>query len=315
VRVFEEILGPNSVVAADNNEDALTHFRRRFPHVKSVNSFDEALAVPSIEAVVQATPASRHAALVESALTAGRHVLCEKPFMTNLHDAERLARLACVVNRTVFIAHMFMFNSGLRHVREQYLVGGLGALRYASATRTNLGPIRTDVDVVADLASHDVAIMNLITQSSPVIISAVEASYIVPNHADAIFATLRYENGFVASLHAIWFHSETVRRTVFVGSERMLKWDDLDLESPVTIYDKHVESHISVSNYGDFLRVSTHTGEIRRPHVAFTELLRAQAISFLNSIELGSPNDGDAECAVEVTRVLTRSDFQLETAD
>ena len=304
VRVFEELLGPGTVDACEPDAVQRDRFARRFPYVPVYASPAELLARSDVRAVVVATPASTHYALVNLALEAGKHVLCEKPFTTNVPDAEVLESRAAEAGLVLMVGHVFLFNAALQYVRRVCHDGTLGTLRYAIATRTNLGPVRTDVDVAADLASHDIAVLNWIAGGLPTTVSAVGASYVVKGHADAAFVTLGYAGGFTASVHASWLHPEKVRRLTIVGSERMLSWDDLDLESPVTIYDKHVEAHPHAASYGEFLRVSTHTGEVRHPFVPFQEPLKAQAQAFLDAIRNGGPVTSGAEVGVGVVRVL-----------
>lgn len=304
VRVFEELLGPGTVVACEPDDAQRDRFARRFPYVPVYASPSEVLARSDVRAVVVATPAATHFALVGMALSAGKHVLCEKPFTRTVMEAQALEVQARATARVVMVGHVFLFNAGLQYVRRVCLDRTLGTLRYAIATRTNLGPVRTDVDVAADLASHDIAVLNWIKGSLPETVSAVGPSYIVPGHADAAFVTLSYPDGFTASMHASWLHPEKVRRLTVVGSERMLVWDDLHLESPVTMYDKHVEAHAQIATYGEFLRVSTHTGEVRHPFVPFHEPLKAQAQAFLDAIRDGGPVTSGADVGVGVMRVL-----------
>lgn len=311
VRVFEELLGPGTVVACEPDDEQRDRFARRFPYVPIHASPTEVLARSDVRAVVVATPAATHFALVGMALSAGKHVLCEKPFTRTVAEAQALEAQARATALVLMVGHVFLFNAGLQYVRRVCLDGTLGTLRYAIATRTNLGPVRTDVDVAADLASHDIAVLNWIVGNQPKTVSAVGAAYVVPSHADAAFITLGYRNGFTASVHASWLHPEKVRRLTIVGSERMLTWDDLDLESPVTVYDKHVEAHPQVATYGEFLRVSTHTGEVRHPYVPSHEPLKAQALAFLEGIRSGEAVASDARSGVGVMRVLAAIDRSI----
>jgi predicted dehydrogenase len=262
------------------------------------------LAEHDVRAVVIATPASTHFDLVGMALSAGKHVLCEKPFTRTVDEAQELERHAKAIKRILMIGHVFLFNAGIQYAQKVCAEGELGTLRYAIATRTNFGPVRTDVDVAADLASHDIAVLNWIAGHPPTTVSAVRAAYVVPDHADTAFITLNYPNGFTAAVHASWLHPEKVRRLTIVGSERMLVWNDLDLEAPVTIYDKHIEAHPQVTSYGDFLRVSTHSGEVRHPFVQLLEPLKVQASSFIDAIAGRPTTTGDVRGAVVVMNVL-----------
>ena len=304
VRVLEEILGPGNVIACEPDRDRRVAFATRYPHVPVHESPELLIADSELQAVVIATPAHTHFDLAMMALQAGKHVLCEKPFTSTVREAEVLKAQADLKGCVLMIGHVFLYNAALAYVRTICQDGTLGTLRYAIATRTNLGPIRTDVDVAADLASHDIAVLNWVTGRVPQSVSAVGASYIVKGHADTAFITLSYSGDFKASVQTSWLHPEKVRQLTIVGSQRMLKWNDLDLDAPITVYDKHVETEPRSSTYGDFLRFSTHTGEVRHPYVPFYEPLKAQAQAFLTAIRDGGSVQSNAESALAVMQVL-----------
>ena len=209
------------------------------------------------------------------------------------------------------VGHIFLFNPGLMHVHELVTSGALGQLRYMTSTRTNLGPVRSDVSAVWDLASHDIAIFNWLTGTEPMEISASGASYLQPGVEDVATITLRYPDHVFATSHCSWLDPRKVRRMTIVGSQRMVTWDDLNLSSPVAVYEKGGEGRWETSDYGDFLRISLWEGDVRLPKIPFDEPLKTEAATFLEAIRSGIVPRSDGAFGVGVVRVLEQIESRL----
>lgn len=276
-----------------------------FPQVARYSSHQALLKESGADAVVVVTPTRSHASVVGEALDAGVHVLCEKPLCLEPGDAEALTQKAKSKGLVLMIGHIFLFNPGLRKVKELIDAGEAGAIRSVSATRTNLGPVRSDVNSSWDLASHDVAVFNWMLGASPLEVQAMGAAILQPGIEDVVNISLRYPNNVLASIHCSWLDPKKVRRATFVGSKRMITWDDLELSNPVAIYEKSVESHKEVSSYGEFLRFSMLDGDVRLPKVNAGEPLKAQNEAFLKAIrEPSATYLADGAFGTEVVRVL-----------
>jgi predicted dehydrogenase len=213
----------------------------RFRDIEIVADSSAAFLDPVVDAVVIATPTATHGDLVRSALEAGKHVLVEKP----LTNSSKVARVLCEYAQeralVLMVGHVFLFNPAVTAAKDLLAKGELGDIYYASMVRTNLGPVRTDVDAAWDLASHDVAIANYWLDSTPTSVSCRGGSWLNSGIDDAVFATLEYPGGILVHIHASWLHPRKARDMVLVGSRRMLSVNDMDLTEPLRVYDKGVE--------------------------------------------------------------------------
>lgn len=305
IRVFSQLKGCSLVGIADQSEDRLRAVGQLFPNIPRFTSHQALLRESGADAVVVVTPTRTHASVVGDALNAGVHVLCEKPLCLEPLDADELTRTARAKGLILMVGHIFLFNPGLRKVKELIEAGEAGVIRSVSATRTNLGPVRSDVNSSWDLASHDVAVFNWLLGSTPIEVQAMGAAILQPGVEDVVNISLRYPNNVLASIHCSWLDPKKVRRATFVGSKRMITWDDLELSNPVAIYEKSVESHREISTYGEFLRFSMLDGDVRLPKVNAAEPLKAQNEAFLTAIREGSPSVlSDGAFGSGVVRVL-----------
>lgn len=297
-------LGNCRVTAVDLESARLERIRADFPDVELAQNYRNVLADKQIDCVVVATPTRTHFEIVRDALLAGKHVLCEKPLCTASREAEELVQLAHQRHLILMTGHVFLFNPALEKVKQEIDAGKLGTLQYLSATRTNLGPIRTDVNAAFDLATHDIAVFNWLLESIPVSVSAIGGAFLKDGNHDVVFITLKYPENQLASIHASWLNPKKVRQMTVVGSERMVTWDDLDLSTPVAIYDCGADASQEVSSYGEFLRVSMWNGDVRLPKVDSIEPLKAQFQYFIDGMEHGTIEKSNGAFSLGVVRVL-----------
>lgn len=303
VRVFSELRGSRVVLAVDPDPACRKLVSERFRGIRTGDDPQAALRDPRVDAVVIATPTVGHAALVKAALAAGKHVLCEKPLCTLGREARDLARRAGRARRVLLVGHVFLYHDGVRRLRDLIRGGEFGRLYTLQSTRTNLGPIRRDVNVVYDLATHDVSIFQELVGAAPVEVSARGQRFLPHDLEDVAFITLQYPDRTLGHIHASWLAPRKVRELTVVGERGMAVWDDLQPIEPLRIYDKSVTSTRRYENYGDFQHV-LRDGDIRVPRLAVREPLKMQGLHFLECITQGSePRTGGAN-AVDVVRVL-----------
>jgi predicted dehydrogenase len=290
----------------DRDATRLAQVRSRFADVQTTGEADEALADPAVDAVVVATPARTHHALAKAALERGKHVLVEKPIATTVDDGAELCALAERAGRVLAVGHVFLYNPGVQRVKRYLEDGHLGRVYYVSMVRTNLGPIRTDVDAAWDLASHDVAIVNYWLDAEPIAVSAIGGTWINDGIADAVFATFRYRGNVFVNLHVSWLNPRKSRDITVVGERRMLTFDDMNLGEPVRVYDKHVTDDRTPSYVDSFasFRASVREGDITIPRVALGEPLKAECDDFLDCIERGTPPRSGGREGLAVVRAL-----------
>jgi predicted dehydrogenase len=292
------------VVDQDRSRLELVH--GRYPDIETLSDPSVALADPSLDAVVIATPTTTHHALTRSALLAGKHVLVEKPMATGVEQAEELCALARQQRRVLMVGHVFLFNRAVRRVRQYLEEQRLGRVQYLSMVRTNLGPIRHDVNAAWDLAAHDVAIADYWLGGLPVAAAAQGGCWINDGIEDAVFATLWYPDGVIAHLQVSWLSPRKVRDITIVGERGMLTFDDMNLSEPLRLYDKQVTDQRTpgfVDTFASF-RTSIREGDILIPRVSSGEPLRAECDHFIECAAAGQVPLSDGESGLRAVRVL-----------
>jgi len=241
----------------DVNPKNLDALARRYPHAKATAEIEVVVADPAVDAVIISTPTATHYALGRQVLEAGKHALIEKPLTTNSREAADLVRLAEERRRVLMVGHVFEYNPAIRVVDDLIKSGELGEIYYMSFERTNLGPVRTDVSALWDLATHDAAIMCDFMSAAPVSVTAKGQCYLNPGIDDVVFATFIFDRGVAAHIHASWLNPNKVRQVTVVGSRKMAVCDDLDLRQPVRLYDKHLGLPALSEITGSFLQHKT----------------------------------------------------------
>lgn len=312
IRVFNALENSRVEAAADTDAERLRPLARLFPDVRRETDPTRVIADPSINAVVVATPTATHYEVIRDALRHGKHVLSEKPLAETAAQGEELVALAEANAVVLLVGHVFLFNPGIVELREALKRGEVGQPLFLSAVRTNLGPIRSDVNAAYDLATHDISIFNWLLGSEPERVSATGASFLQPGIEDVVSISLKYPLDVFATIQASWLNPKKVRQITVVGDRGMMFWDDLELSNPVAIYDKRAESVPAYSDYGEFLRVSMSDGDVRLPKVQMDEPLRAQATHFLECIEGECERRANGEDGIKVIRTLEAIARSLE---
>ena len=311
LRIFVGHLGIDRVTVADTDPDRLARAVGTFPGLRSAPDLDTLLVDRTIDAVVIATPTATHLDLVRRALSAGKHVLCEKPLCEASRAAEELVALAAAHGRILMVGHVFLFNPGIIKLKELITSGELGGLYYLSSIRTNLGPIRNDVNAAYDLAAHDISIFNWLLDREPEDVSATGAAFLQNGIEDVVFIGLRYRDRVIANVHASWLNPKKIRQLTVVGRDKMVTWDDLELSAPVAIYDKGANAVHEYRDYGHFLRISMWEGDVRLPKIVPDEPLRAQNRFFLDAVASGRIDRSDGAFAAGVVRALEAAQTSL----
>jgi predicted dehydrogenase len=299
----------------DSDESRLERVRARFPDVQTASNADAALSDGNLDCVVVATPTDSHFALAKAALEAGKHVLVEKPITGSLRSAEELGSIAQSTGLVLMVGHIFVYNSAAQQVKRYLDEGELGQIYYISMVRTNLGPIRIDVNSAWDLASHDIALSSYWLEAEPISASAVGGAWINPGLEDTVFATLRYPGDVLVNLHVSWLNPRKARNITLVGENRMLTFDDLDMTEPLRIYDKQVSPEVTnrdfIDTFGSF-RMSIRDGDVTIPKVVGGEPLRNECDHFLDCVESGQPPLTGAREGIAVIRVLEAISRSIE---
>ncbi len=306
IRNFHLGLTSRVKYVVDTRPQRLKALEVRFPDIAMTSDLQMVLADPQVQAVVIATPTSSHHAVCKLALEAGKHVLVEKPIAANLQQAEELDALSAKSGLILMVGHVFLFNPAVRVVKASLQAGSLGRLFYISMERTNLGPIRLDVNAAWDLAAHDISIVDYWLGTGPITASAVGAAYINPAVQDVVFATLKYPNDVLVNLKASWLNPRKGRDITVVGDKKMLTFDDMNLQEPIRVYDKGVTDEKVggiVDTFASF-RASVREGDITIPKVPGGEPLKSECDAFLECIEKNEHPLADGALGTRVVRTL-----------
>ncbi len=300
--------GQGSVVThvVDTRPQRLEQLAPRYPGVHFGADASVPFRDPAVDAVVVSTPTATHYDVVRQALEAGKHVLVEKPITTTVREAESLNALATTLHKVLMVGHVFLFNPAVQRVKQLLEKNELGGIHYISMVRTNLGPIRADVNAAWDLASHDISIADYWLGHGAVAVSAVGGSYVNPGIQDAVFATLTYPNKVLVNVHCSWLNPRKARDITVVGDRRMLTFDDMNLNEPVRVYDKGMVDPAPAAVVDTFasFRASVREGDITIPKVPMGEPLKTECEHFLECIAKGSEPLTNATRAASVVRAL-----------
>ena len=291
----------------DRDAGRLEEVHAHFPDVQVAKDPEQALRDSSVHAVVVATPTGTHYEFAKGALERRKHVLVEKPLTTDVKQGLELLELATKYRLTLMVGHVFLYNTAVRKVKEYLDTGHLGKLYYVSMVRTNLGPIRLDVNAAWDLTAHDLSIVNYWLDAEPLSVSAIGGTWINQGIEDAVFATLRYPQGVLVNLHASWLNARKARDITIVGERRMLTFDDMNLNEPLRIYDKQATDQRTrrtcVDSFASF-RGSVPKEEISVPKVPLGEPLATQCAHFLECIVTGKQPFTGAPEGIAVARAV-----------
>jgi predicted dehydrogenase len=303
VRNFAEVPGARMVKVADRRPERLALARQRYPGVEATADGAELVADPRVDAVAIATPVSTHFEFGMQALRAGKHVLIEKPLAATSEQALRLIEEADRRKRILMVDHTFVYTGAVRRIEELIADGTLGEINYYDSVRVNLGLFQHDVNVVWDLAVHDLAIIDHVLKVRPCAVTATGMSHVAGQPENIAYLTLFFETNLIAHVNVNWLAPVKVRRTLIGGSRRMVVYDDLEPSEKVKVYDKG----ITVANDGESLYkllVGYRTGDMWAPQLDMTEALRTQALHFVRCIEHGEPAITGGDAGLRVVQIL-----------
>jgi predicted dehydrogenase len=303
VRNFSQQPGVRVVVGCDLEEERRRHIGQLYPHVETTSDPEEVLRNPEVDAVCVATPVATHFDLARSALQAGKCVWVEKPLAASVVQARELGELARKQGRILFVDHTYLYASPVRALRERVLKGNLGQILYLHSVRVNLGLFQKDINVVWDLAAHDIAIMNYLLGADPRAVNVAGSWHYREGIEDVAFVTLHYPGRVQAHLHLSWLDPCKIRRLTIVGDTRMAVYDDLDGTEPIRIYDKGVSKQPYYDDYSEF-KLIYRFGDVMVPHLETVEPLKTAVRHFVDCVRSGEEPLTGAASGISVIRVL-----------
>jgi predicted dehydrogenase len=290
----------------DADEARLAAMGRRYPAVQTTTDYRQLLADPQLDAIAVATPVATHFEIARAALVAGKHVLLEKPLTATVREAEELNDLAERSRRTLMVDHTFVYTGAVRKMKEIVASGELGELLYFDSVRINLGLFQKDINVLWDLAPHDLSIMDYLIDRQPEGLSAIGSCHIERGIENIAYLIMHFAGDFIAHFHFNWLAPVKIRRTMIAGSSKMILYDDIEPTEKVRIYDKGVTTNrVGPDREADYQTlVSYRTGDVWAPKLDTTEALRHVVAEFLNSIREDRRPLTDGQAGLRVVRLL-----------
>ncbi len=310
IRNFAQLPGCQMSICCDLDQRRLAWVSRRYPSVRTTRDIDEVLKSESVEAVCIATPVATHAPLATRALEHDKHVLVEKPLSWSAAECLELIELAEKKGRVLMVGHTFEYAAAVLKAKEIVEAGELGEILYIFTSRANLGLFQPDINVIWDLAPHDVSIINFLLGRLPEAVNAQGTAHYRKGIEDVATITLHYGNGTIAFIHNSWLDPMKVRRTTVVGTKKMLVYDDVESQEKVKIYDKGVECPPYYESFGEF-QLSYRYGDIYSPRLEDYEPLRAECGHFVECIREGKAPRTDGWSGYRVVAVLEAAQQSL----
>ena len=294
--------------------EKLAKFARRYPTVKTTVNYQDLLNDPGLDAVIIATPVHTHFRLAQQAISAGKHVLVEKPMCMTSQECQALVSLAEANSRVLMVDHTFAYHGAVSRIKEVIDGGELGEILYFDSIRINLGLFQSDVNVVWDLAPHDLSIMDYLLGQTPRIVHATGACHAGNGIEDIAYITLTFDNNLIAHFNVSWLSPVKVRQMLIGGTRKMIVYDDLTPLEKVRIYDKGIsiaEASAYDSQYVN--QVQYRIGDMHSPVIDLTEALKVEVSHFVDCVLEGKQPITDGLSGWRTVRILEAANVSLKT--
>jgi len=308
VRNLDQLEETQVLMVCDKSPASRRRVQKAHPHVRVTGDHGDVMSSPDIDAVAVVTPVWTHYELAKAALEHGKHVFVEKPFTSNAAQAEELIELAAKKNLKIMVDHTFLFTGAVRKIKQVLRDGTLGKLYYYDSTRVNLGLFQHDVNVIWDLAPHDLSIIDHLVQETPEAVVATGQTHL-NGHEDVAFITLYFPNSVIAHINVNWLSPVKVRTTLIGGEKKMLVWNDLEADEKIKSYDKGVDVTSQEGLYN--LLVNYRSGDMWAPQVEQVEALRAELTYFARCIAENETPFNDGLAGLRVVRMLEAANASL----
>jgi len=305
VRNFAETDGVKMSAVCDARPERLALAERRHPGIKTYQSWDDLVADPSLDLVAVSTPVSTHFDIGRAALRSGKHLLVEKPMASDEDQCAGLIDEAASRNLVLMVDHTFAYTPAVRKMRELVVDGSLGDIYYYDSVRINLGLFQHDVNVIWDLAVHDLAIMHFVMPERAVAVSATGISHVEGGLENIGYLTMFFNSKMLAHIHVNWLAPVKVRSTLLGGSKKMVVYDDLEPSEKIKVYDRGITVNANTSADNVYkLMVGYRSGDMWAPRLDTAEALGVEIRHLVDCIEHGKRPVTDGEAGMEVVRIL-----------
>jgi len=309
LRNFQEIPTTQVAMLADLDANRLARARVGYPNMEVTRDYHELLA-SDVDAVVVATPVMSHFRIAQDCLAAGKHVLVEKPLTRTSAEARQLVDLARQKGKVLMVGHTFEYSPAVQVLKEAIASGEIGDVYYTHSTRTNLGLFQKDINVLWDLAPHDISILLYVLGLDPIRVNASGNAYVQPGIHDIARLTLDFPNQIQSHVHISWLDPCKVRRLTIVGTKKMIVYDDVEMQEKIKIYDKGVKAPSPTDNYGEF-QLSYRYGSITIPVVPMQEPLKIECSHFADCILNAQNPRSNGDVGLKVVQILESAQRSL----
>lgn len=303
VRNFVQSNKVKELICCDLDQKRLDRMKGLYPSVEVLSDYKKLLQMPDLDAVAIATPVKTHHPIAKEFLSHGKHVFIEKPLTHSYETALELTEMAEEKQKVLMVGHTFEYTAAVNKVKEIIQSGELGRVLYISCIRVNLGLFQPDINVVWDLAPHDISIILYLTGEVPVSVNSQGKAHFNHEIEDVATTTLNFRNGLIAFIHNSWLDPNKIRRTTIVGSRKMLLYDDIDPQEKIKIYDKGVEVPSYNDTFADF-QYSYRYGDIHSPRIDDFEPLKKVCDHFIECIKRGRTPLSDGHSGLRVVSIL-----------
>jgi predicted dehydrogenase len=310
-RNFDRISTAKLAAVCDTSPARLSHMMDLHPDAEAYHDFETMLQDADLDAVAITTPLKSHHSLAKAALEAGMHVLVEKPLAESAEQCEELMDLARAKGLTLMVGHTYLFSEPVRKLSGLIRSGEIGELRYVNCQRLNLGLFKGDINVAWDLAPHDISIVLHVMGGLPNLVNCQGYAHLNPEMEDVTNLSLTFPGGRFATIQSSWLEPRKVRQMTFVGTKKMIVYDDLQPLEPIRIYDVRVDPPPHYDSFAEF-HYSYHYGDCLIPHVGHTEPLRTMCSHFIDCIAEGRVPDSCGAKGLEVVKVLEACSLSLK---
>jgi predicted dehydrogenase len=307
VRNFGEVPDVRLVWVCDLLPERLAGILSRYPAVQTTTRYDEVLADPRVDAVAIATPVSSHFELARRALQAGKHLVIEKPMTATTEQALWLIEEAEQRNLILAVDHTFVYTGAVRKMRELVQADEVGELYYYDSVRVNLGLFQHDVNVIWDLAVHDLSIMDYVLPGKPVAVSATGVAHVAEEPENLAYLNVFFQHNLIAHIHVNWLAPVKIRRTLLGGSRKMIVYDDLEPSEKIKVYDKGITLTGNLDSSGEAryrMLVGYRIGDMWAPQLEMREALGVELRQFVKCIEHQTVPLTDGHAGLRVVRIL-----------
>lgn len=313
IRNFNTTAGCKMIACCDLNPERLKRMKKLYPEIETITNYEEMLSIHEIDAVAIATPVGTHAEIAKKCLQAEKHILVEKPVTASVKECEELITLATEKNHIFMVGHTFEYTASVNKMLEIIESGELGEILYIASERLNLGLFQDDINVVWDLAPHDISIILYLLKKMPLSVNAQGKAHYKKGIEDVARVSLNFNHNLIAFLHNSWLDPYKIRKMTLVGSKKMLVYNDIDPNEKIKIFDKGIKVPPYYNSFAEF-HFSYRYGDIYSPRIEDYEPLSKECQHFINCIKKHQPPISNGYDGLRVVAILEAANESLRNS-